>query len=150
MKTSICFLTGLVIYIVSGCSNPLVVVPDTTKPTISITKPTPGQIFTAENTILFQARFSDNEKLKSYDINVSKKVLGGLNLKVVPTSTPFSYTKSSTSLSGGKSQDVSLSDITIPANTATNIKTPGTYNFKVNCIDGSDNSASTTLEITVN
>ena len=108
------------------------------------------QIFTAGNTILFQATFSDNEKLKSYDINVSKKVLGGLNLKVVPTSTPFSYTKSSTSLNGGKSQDVSLSDITIPANTATNITTPGTYNFKVNCVDGSDNSTSTTLEVTIN
>jgi hypothetical protein len=145
---------GLFIFTCTGCSKKSgpapVVTPDTTKPIISATKPTPGQVFTAGNTILFQATFSDNEKLKSYDIAISKKVLGGMVLKVVPTSTPFSYNKSSTSLNGGKSQDVSLSDITIPANTATNIVTPGTYNFKVTCVDGSDNTTSTTIIFVLN
>lgn len=132
-----------------GSTDPLPV-PDATKPTISITKPTPGQAFISGNTILFQATFSDNEKLKSYDFTISKKVIGGLILKVVPTSTPFSYIKSSTSLTGIKSQDISLNDIIIPANTATNIVTPGAYNLKVTCIDGTDNTTSTTLEFTIN
>ena len=44
-----------------GGSNPPLMVPDTTKPTISITKPSTGQAFTAGNTILLQATFSDNE-----------------------------------------------------------------------------------------
>ena len=154
MKTLNWFLAGLVIFIVSGCSkggsNPPVVVPDTTKPTISISKPTANQSFVAGNTIPFQATFSDNEKLKSYEVTVAKKITSGMVLKVVPTSTPFSYTKSTTGLAGGKSQDISLNDITIPPNTAINIVTPGVYNFNVTCVDGSDNSNSTILEITIN
>jgi hypothetical protein len=149
MKSSIRYLIvlSLLILIICGCkkgssSTPdPIPVPDTTNPTISIIKPTPGQIFVAGNTIPVQATFSDNEKFKSYEINVSKKITGGLTFKVVPTSTPFSYTKSSASLPGGKTQDISLSDINIPANTATDIVTPGIYNFKVTCVDASNNSA---------
>lgn len=135
-----------------GCKKKgVIVIPDTTKPTITIIKPTAGQIFVAGNTILFQANFSDNEKLKSYEIAVSKVVTGGLILKVVPTSIDFSYTKPSTSFTAGvKQQEINLSDIVIPANTATTITTPGKYNFKVTCVDGSGNSNSTTVEININ
>ena len=77
-------------------------------------------------------------------------LFGGIVLKVVPASTPFSYTKSSVSLTGGKTQDVSSSDIIIPVNTATNFVTTGTYTFTVNCVDGSDNMTSTTQEININ
>ena len=153
MKTLIYYLFGFVM-ILTGCSkggsNPPVAIPDTAKPSVTITKPTAGQSFTAGNTILFQATFTDNEKLKSYEVAVTKKIAGGMVLKVVPTSTPFTYTKSAISLVGGKSQDVSLSDITIPANTVSTITTPGIYNLKVTCFDNSDNSASTTLEISIN
>ena len=144
---------SLFILMITGCSkggsNPPVVIPDTTKPSISITYPTPGQAFVAGNTIPFQAAFSDNEALKNYDIAISKKVTGAFSLKVVPTSVPFSYTKSATSLSG-KTQSVTVSDILIPANTATTIVTTGVYNFKVNCTDSSNNSYSTTIEININ
>ena len=144
---------SLFISIIAGCSkggsNPPVVIPDTTKPSISITNPTPGQAFIAGNTIPFQATFSDNEALKNYDISISKKITGAFSLKVVPTSVPFSYTKSATALSG-KTQSVTLSDIMIPVNTATTIVTTGVYNFKVNCTDSSNNSYSTTIEITIN
>ena len=156
MKTIIKFSLFAVILVLtlSGCKNggtpDPVIPPDTSKPTITIIKPSAGQSFTNGTAILFQATFTDNEKLKSYDIAISQKVAGGMILKVVPVSTPFSYTKSSAGLSGGKTQEVSLSDITIPANTATTIVTPGTYNFKVTCVDGADNSASTTVEITIN
>ncbi len=156
MKITLRILTAisLIILVFSGCkkgsSTTPVVVPDTTKPTISFTKPTAGQQFVAGNNIPFQVTFSDNEKLKSYDVAISQKVLGGMILKIVPTSVPFSYTKSSTSLAGGKSQEVTLTDINLPANTATTITTTGIYNVKVTCMDGSDNSTSTTLEITIN
>ena len=148
----------LLVAALSGCKktsspNPVpVVVPDTTKPTITITKPTVGQAFAPGSTIPFQATFSDNEKLGTYDIAISKVVTGGLILKVVPTSLAYSYTKSSTSFNTGvKQQEIILSDITpIPANTATNIVTPGKYNLKVTCVDGSNNSTSTTIEININ
>jgi hypothetical protein len=138
--------------VISGCSkggsNSPVVIPDTTKPTIVITAPTAGQIFSAGNNIPFQVTFSDNEALKSYDVAISQNLLGGLALKVVPTSVPFSYTKSTTTLSG-KSQDITLSDINIPVNTLTTVVTTGGYNLKVTCTDGSNNIASTTLVINI-
>lgn len=122
-------------------------VPDTTKPTISFTKPTAGQEFVAGGNIPFQVTFSDNEKLKSYEVAISLKVVGGMILKVVPTSVPFSYTRSSTALTGVKSQEVTITDINIPSNTATTIVSTGIYNVKVTCLDSADNSFSTTLEI---
>jgi len=126
-------------------------VPDTTKPTITIAQPTAGQIFVAGNTIPFKATFSDNDLLKSYEIAVSKVSTSALILKNVPTSVPFSYVKSSTSFTAGvRQQEIDLSDIVIPANTATTITTPGKYNFKVNCVDGSNNSTETTVEININ
>lgn len=149
-------ITGLLIIAILGCKKksgvePDPIVTDTTKPTISIIKPTAGQVFVAGNTINFQATFNDNKELKSYEITISKVVLGGLNFKNVPTSVPFSYTKSSTSFSYGvKQQEINLTDIVIPINTATTIVTPGKYNFKVTCTDGSSNSADTTLEININ
>jgi len=159
MKTSIKYLLviSLLILNISGCKKGTnttpdpVPVPDTTKPTISITKPTAGQIFNAGNTITFQATFTDNKELKSYEIAVSKVVTGGLILKVVPTFAPFSYTKSSTSFTSGvKQQEINLSDITIPSNTATTIVTTGKYNFKVSCTDVSNNSTEVILEININ
>ena len=158
MKISIHLLiiTILLISILKGCkkgggNGPDPVVPDTTKPTISVTKPTAGQIFASGNTIIFEATFSDNVKLKSYEIEVSKVVTGGFILKNVPIPEPFSYIKSSTSFNPDvKQQNITLNDITIPANNTTGIVTPGNYNFKVTCLDGSDNSASTTLVISIN
>ena len=155
MKSTIKYLivVNLLAGILSGCSkggsNPPVVVPDTTKPTITITNPVAGTTFSAGSNIPFQATFADNVALQSYSVAVSQKVLGGLALKVVPTSVPFTYTKSTTGLSG-KSQPITLSDINIPANTATTIVTTGVYNLKVTCTDSSNNSANTTLEITIN
>lgn len=157
MKTSIKYLMvlGLLTITLWGCkkggTNPDPVVPDTTKPTTLITKPTAGQTFVAGNTIVFQATFSDNVSLKSYEIAISKVVTGGLTLKFVPTLVPFNYLKSSTNFaSGTKQQEINLSDITIPPNTATTITTPGKYNFKVTYVDGSNNSSETTLEININ
>lgn len=143
---------SILISILSGCSKggstAPVVVPDTTKPTIVISSPTAGQTFTAGGTIPIQVAFSDNEALKSYDITISKNLTSGVILKVVPISVPFTYSSGTTTLSG-KSQSATL-NISIPANTPTQIVTPGTYDLKVNCIDSSTNSASVTLIITIN
>jgi hypothetical protein len=147
---------GLLISALTGCQKgsstaPAPVISDTTKPTITIIKPTPGQSIDPGSTILFQATFSDNEKLKSYGIEISNVNKGGSILKNVPTSVPFSYTKPSTSFGlGTKQQDITLSDITIPANTTNKIVTPGKYYFKVTCVDGADNIAVTILEISIN
>lgn len=157
MKTAIRYLMVISLLTVTlyGCkkggTTPDPVVPDTTKPTISIIQPTAGQSFVAGNTITFQATFNDNKELKSYEIAVYKVVTGGLTLKNVPTSVPFSYTKSSTNFASSiKQQEISLSDIVIPPNTATTIVSPGNYNFKVTCVDISNNSSETTLVININ
>lgn len=156
MKISIKLLV-ITLFLISGFSackkgstGPDPIIPDTTKPTITIIKPTAGQIFSAGSTIVFQASFSDNVKLKSYEIAISKVITGGLILKIVPISEDFSYTKTSTNFTAGvKLQEINLSDIVIPVNTANKITTPGKYNVKVTCVDASDNSNSTTIEINI-
>ena len=148
-------ILSFLIFVLPGCkgegSDEPRPIPDTTKPTISIIKPSAGQSFDPGSTITFQANFRDNELLKSYEIAVSKVVTSGFTLKNVPVSVPFGYTKSSTNFSSGVSpQEINLSDIVIPANTVTTITTPGNYNFKVTCVDGSNNSAEQTVVISIN
>jgi hypothetical protein len=128
-----------------------VVVPDTTKPSITITSPTAGQSFIVGNTIAFQASFSDNELLKNYDITISKVITGGFTLKNVPTPVAWSYSKTSTSFAAGvKQQSITLNDITIPTLINSSPVATGKYNFKVTCTDGSNNTSETILEININ
>ena len=135
----------------SGGGTPDPVIPDTTKPTITITKPTAGQTFVTGTVITFQATFNDNVKLKNYDIAITNLPTVGLILKNVPTPVAWTYTKSSTNFSSDvKQETINLSDITIPLNIGTSPVLTGKYYFKVTCRDGSDNSASTTVEININ
>ena len=145
---------SLLITMVYGCKKggtPDPVIPDTTKPTISITKPTAGQVFVPGNTITFQATFTDNEKLGSYEIAITKVVASGFILKIVPIYEAWVYTKSFTSFSSGvKQADINF-DISIPLLNANNTSiAPGDYNFKVTCVDAAGNIASLTNVIKIN
>lgn len=146
--------TSLVLLLSVGCKKKdttPVVIPDTTKPSITITSPTAGQSYTVGNTIAFQASFSDNELLKTYEITISKVITGGLIIKNVPTPVAWSYTKSATAFNTGvKLQSITLSDIAIPTLINTSPVATGKYNFKVTCVDGSNNSSETILEININ
>ena len=127
------------------------IIPDTTKPIITIIKPTAAQAFNTGTTIPFEASFSDNVKLQNYEVAISKTPTGGLILKNVPTSVPFSFTKSLTSFNTGvKQQNIILTDISIPANNTTTITTPGNYNLKVTCYDGSGNKTEIILVFSIN
>ena len=68
-------VTSLLITTIFGCkkggNTPEPVIPDTTKPTISVAKPTAGQAFIPRNTIPFQATFADNVKISSYEIAIT-------------------------------------------------------------------------------
>ncbi|MEI6140062.1 MAG: DUF4625 domain-containing protein [Mariniphaga sp.] len=156
MKTldNILVFSFLTLVLCTGCKKKdttPVVVPDTTKPIITITSPTAGQTFIVGNTIPFQASFSDNELLKTYEITISKVITSGYILKNVPTPVAWSYSKSATSFNTGvKQQPITLSDITIPTMINTSAVATGKYNFKVTCIDGSNNSSETILEININ
>ncbi|HEY3389267.1 MAG TPA: DUF4625 domain-containing protein [Prolixibacteraceae bacterium] len=157
MKTAVIFLivTSLLIILASSCkkggSTPDPIIPDTTKPTISITNPTPGQIFIPGNTITFQAIFADEVKISSYKIEISNLPPVGFVLKNVLLPVPWSYTKGPISFDSGIQQkEISLSDITIPLLIGTNPVTTGKYYFKVTCVDGSNNSFSKTIEININ
>lgn len=148
MKNSInclivmCFLT----LVISGCKKSTHTpdpVPDTIKPAISVSKPTVGQIFIPGNTINFQASFTDNDKLGSYDIAITKKITGGFILKNVPTPVPWSYTKGSVSFPTGlKIKDITY-DILIPLDINGSPLAIGDYNFLVTCIDASGNTTTT-------
>jgi hypothetical protein len=150
MKTAIKYLIviSLLIITVYGCKKNKTPepIPDTTKPSLSIAQPTAGQEFVPGNTIPFHATFTDNDMLKSYDISISKVLATGFLLKNVPTPVPWTYTKSSTNFTTGvKQQEVTLSDIVIPMDISGSPVATGNYNFTVNCIDGSNNSTSTTI-----
>jgi len=147
-------LVGLLVSILAcskkGSVAP-VPVPDTTNPTITITQPAAGQVFAVGNTITFQASFADNDKLGSYSITVTKVLTSGMVLKNVPTPVAWSYSKTATSFTSGvKQQNITLNDITIPLLIGTSPVLTGKYNFNVSCVDGSNNSASTTIEININ
>ncbi len=134
-----------------GGSTPDPVIPDTTRPTISIAKPTAGQAFLPGNTITFQATFADNVKISSYEIGITNLPPVGFILKNVPTPEAWSYTKSSTSFgSNVKQQEINLSEIAIPLLIGTHPVATGKYYFKVTCVDGSNNSFSTSVEININ
>jgi hypothetical protein len=151
MKTSIKYLMVMIFAILSllGCKKVVTPVTDTVKPAITIVSPSPGQTFSAGSTIAFQATFSDNINLKSYEIGVSQKIAGGLILKIIPTSVPFSYTKSTTAFDAGLKQQEIRHDINIPANSTTTNTAPGIYNFRVTFSDSSDNVTSITVEINI-
>ena len=146
--------TALTVLLCVGCKKKdttPVVIPDTTKPSIAITSPTAGQSFIVGNTISFQASFSDNELLKSYDITISKVITGGFILKNVPTPVAWSYSKTTTNFNTGvKQQSITLNDIIIPTLINSSPVATGKYNFKVTCIDGSNNTAEMTIEININ
>ena len=126
-------------------------VSDTTNPTISIIKPTAGQVFVVGNNIAFQAGFADNAKLKSYSIAVTKVVTGGFILKNVPVPVAWSYTKAATSFTSGvKQQDITLNDIVVPLDINGSPVATGDYNFKVSCVDDAGNTTTTTLVIKIN
>ena len=154
ISNNMLILTSLTFLLCFGCKKKdttPVVIPDTTKPGITITAPTAGQSFIVGNTIAFQATFSDNELLKTYDITISKVITGGFILKSVPTPIAWSYTKTATNFNTGvKQQSITLSDITIPTLINSSPVATGKYNFKVSCTDGSNNTSETTLEININ
>jgi len=157
MRNALKFLVviSLLITTIFGCkkggSTPEPVIPDTTKPTISVVKPTAGQAFIPGNTIPFQATFADNVKISSYEIAITNLPPIGFVLKNVPTPVAWSFTKASTSFSSNvKQQEINLSDITIPLLIGTSPVATGKYYVKVTCVDGSNNSVSTTVEISIN
>lgn len=118
-------------------------IPDTTKPTISVTKPTVGQVFIPGSTINFQATFTDNDKLGNYDIAITKKIPVGFILKNVPVPVKWSYTKGSVSFpTGSKTKDI-LYDILIPLDINGSPLEKGDYNFVVTCTDASGNVTTT-------
>ena len=139
----------------SGCKGgsvtPDPVIPDTTKPTITVIKPTAGQVFVPGNAIDFQATFADNIKINSYEISITSLPLVGFILKNVPSPVAWSYAKTSTSFNTGvKQQEIILNDISIPLLMGTSPVATGKYYLKATCVDGSNNSYSTTVEININ
>lgn len=155
MKTSIklFIVTCLTIISITNCkkTETPVVVPDTTKPDITITQPTAGQSFTSGNTIPVQISFSDNVQLSTYEIAISKVATSAFVLKNVPTYVAWTYTKLATSFNTGVNQQtITLSDIVIPTLIGTDYVATGKYNFKVTCHDNSANLTETTVEININ
>ncbi|MCX6219433.1 MAG: DUF4625 domain-containing protein [Bacteroidia bacterium] len=119
---------------------PPVVVPDTTKPTISLVDPTPSKIITLGTAIHLQMDLSDNVELKSYKVAISKSLKG-------VTTSDWAYSNTWTIPAGKKTLAVNHSEILVPLTYTGNQVTLGNYDVLITCEDLAGNSATTSIVV---
>ena len=119
---------------------PPVVVPDTTKPTISMVDPTPSKIITLGTAIHLQMDLSDNVELKSYKVAISKSLKG-------VTTSDWAYSNTWTIPAGKKTLAVNHNEILVPLTYTGNQVTLGNYDVLITCEDLAGNSATTSIVV---
>jgi hypothetical protein len=124
----------------SVTETPPIVVPDTTKPVITLADPTPAKTIILGATLHLQMDLSDNVELKSYKVTIAK------SLKGVVTS-DWSFTQTWTIPAGKKTITINHSEITVPLTVTGNQTTTGNYDMTILCTDMAGNENSTTLTI---
>ena len=124
----------------STSDGPPVVVPDTTKPTISLVDPTASKIITLGTAMHLQMDLSDNVELKSYKVTISKSLKG-------VTTSDWAYTNTWTIPSGKKTFAVNHNEILVPLTYTGNQVTLGNYDMLITCTDLAGNEATTSLVV---
>lgn len=119
---------------------PPVVVPDTTKPTISMVDPTPSKIITLGTAMHLQMDLSDNVELKSYKVAITKSLKG-------VTTSDWAYANTWTIPAGKKTLAVNHNEILVPLTYTGNQVTLGNYDVLITCTDLAGNEATTTVVI---
>ncbi|MCK9413637.1 MAG: DUF4625 domain-containing protein [Prolixibacteraceae bacterium] len=132
----------LVLFVVSckkgGTTDvPPVVVPDTTKPTISIVDPTANKIITLGTAMHLQMDLSDNVELKSYKVTIAKSLKG-------VTTSDWAYSNTWAIPAGKKALAVNHNEILVPLTFTGNQVTLGNYDVLITCEDLAGNSATAT------
>ena len=135
----------LVLFVVSckkggTTDGPPVVVPDTTKPTISLVDPTPSKIITLGTALHLQMDLSDNVELKSYKVTISKSLKG-------LTTSDWSYSNTWTIPAGKKTLSVNHNEILVPLTYTGNQVTLGNYDVLITCVDLAGNEATATTVV---
>lgn len=131
MKKSIYYLGIAAVMFLAACSDDDAdEVVDTTPPSIDIHEPTAGESVAAGSMMHFEATFTDNEALATYNVDLHNNFDGHSHGKV--SVEPFDFEESFT-LSGKTAEP--HEDIDIAANA-----TAGPYHLTVVAIDASGNS----------
>ncbi|MCK9641177.1 MAG: DUF4625 domain-containing protein [Prolixibacteraceae bacterium] len=117
-----------------------VVVPDTTKPTISLVDPTASKIITLGTSMHLQMDLSDNVELKSYKVTISKSLKG-------VTTSDWAYTNTWTIPSGKKTLAVNHNEILVPLTFTGNQVTLGNYDMLITCTDLAGNEATSSIVV---
>jgi len=135
----------LVLFIISckkgGTTDvPPVVVPDTTKPTISLVDPTASKIITLGTAMHLQMDLNDNVELKSYKVAITKSLKG-------VTTSDWAYSNIWTIPAGKKTLAVNHNEILVPSTYTGNQVTLGNYDVLITCEDLAGNSATTSVVV---
>mgnify|MGYP001568964648 CR=1 FL=1 len=119
------------------------VVPDSTKPVISLIDPTNNKVILLGTSLALELDLSDNKELKSYKVEIHK------SLKNVDTS-DWTYVNTWTIAPGKTIFKVKHSEILIPFTFTSKNVTTGNYEMVVTCTDTSGNEATTNIIIVLN
>ncbi|MEI7831120.1 MAG: DUF4625 domain-containing protein [Prolixibacteraceae bacterium] len=137
----------LILLIVVSCKKggstpdpvvPPVIVPDTTKPVISLVDPTPSKTIVLGTALHLQMDLSDNVELKSYKVVISKSLKG-------VTTSDWAYSNTWTIAAGKKTFAVNHNEILVPTTYTGNSVTTGNYDMLITCTDLAGNEATTTV-----
>jgi hypothetical protein len=127
---SICFLT-IYSFLYTSCDDG-----DTTKPVINLVEPEEGDSLLIGGDVHFDVKFSDNEMLGSYKVEIHNNFNDhGHDLRAAGDTVDFTFEKV-WDLSGKKNTDVHHHEIEIPGDA-----TPGKYHFMVYCTDAAGNES---------
>ena len=116
------------------------VVPDTTKPTISLVDPTASKIITLGTAMHLQMDLSDNVELKSYKVAITKSLKG-------VTTSDWVYSNTWSIPAGKKMLAVNHNEILVPLTYTGNQVTLGNYDVLITCEDLAGNSATTSIVV---
>lgn len=143
----------LALWGMSGCNDDGETI-DTSAPVIELENPAYGEFFAAGNSVHFEASFTDDIELGSYNIVIHDNFDGHAHGRVAkanedPGLLKWSFNQSYDFAPGLKNSDVNLHDeLEIPQNTMA-----GPYHFIVSALDKSGNSTSyqdgSTIEIEI-
>ncbi len=146
---------GVVAFLLSlsGCNDDSETI-DTTAPVIMVEDPVNGEFFAAGTAVHFEAAFTDDIELGSYNIDIHDSFDGHGHGRIAasnddPSLIKWSFNESFPFADGLKNSDVHLHDeIAIPENTMA-----GPYHFIVTAVDRSGNATSfqddSTVEIEI-
>lgn len=138
LKFTIIALFTISSFIFVSCDKTDDMVPDTVKPTISLTEPEEGQNLKIGSTtgVHFEVDLADDVMLKSYKIEIHNNFdHHSHGTRAASSTIPFTFNKAY-DVTGKRTAHIHHHEIIIPANAA-----PGDYHFMLYCTDAAGNES---------